>query len=55
MFNLVTGIALLAASLLAGALWDIVGPKWTFIAGAGFAVLTLLGLAPMRAQLGRTR
>jgi MFS family permease len=39
--NLVTGIALLAASITAGALWDLVGPAGTFFAGAGFAVLTL--------------
>lgn len=51
MFNLVTGIALLAASVVAGALWDAVGPEWTFIAGAAFAVLTVLGLIPVRRRL----
>jgi MFS family permease len=51
MFNLVTGIALLAASLVAGALWDSVGPEWTFIAGAAFALLTVLGLIPVRQRL----
>jgi MFS family permease len=51
MFNLVTGIALLAASLVAGALWDSVGPEWTFIAGAAFALLTVLGLIPVRRRL----
>lgn len=50
-FNLVSGMALLAASVLAGALWDLRGPAWTFSIGAGFALLTLL-LVPM---LGRTR
>lgn len=43
-FNLVTGVALLAASLLAGSLWTAVGPAATFIAGAGFAAFALAGL-----------
>ena len=50
-FNLVSGLALLAASVLAGALWDLHGPAWTFSIGAGFALLTLL-LVPV---LGRVR
>ena len=50
-FNLVSGLALLAASVLAGALWDLRGPAWTFSIGAGFALLTLL-LVPV---LGRVR
>jgi MFS family permease len=33
-FNLVTGLALLAASVLAGILWDRGGPELTFLAGA---------------------
>ena len=33
-FNLVTGLALLAASVLAGVLWDRGGPQLTFLAGA---------------------
>jgi MFS family permease len=45
MFNLVSGVALLAGSVLAGLLWDSFGPEATFLGGAGFAVLTLLGLA----------
>tara|TARA_R110002126_G_scaffold8906_4_gene40964 strand:- start:357 stop:1577 length:1221 start_codon:yes stop_codon:yes gene_type:complete len=53
MFNLVTGIALLAASILAGALWDITGPQGTFLAGAGFTMLTLTGLLAYRHRLGR--
>lgn len=51
MFNLVTGVALLAASLLAGALWDRFGAEWTFLAGALFALLALAGLGPLRAAL----
>lgn len=51
MFNLVTGIALLAASVIAGALWDSVGPQGTFLAGAAFSVLTIVGLYPVRQRL----
>lgn len=43
MFNLVIGLALLAASVLAGALWDMAGPQATFQAGALFALLSLIG------------
>lgn len=52
MFNLVTGIALLAASVIAGALWDSVGPQGTFLAGAAFSGLTIIGLYPLRRRLG---
>lgn len=48
MFNLVTGIALLAASVTAGALWDAVGPQGTFLAGAAFAALAVCGLLALR-------
>ncbi|PWI49841.1 MFS transporter [Rhizobium phaseoli] len=51
MFNLVTGVALLIASVIAGALWDLTGPQGTFLAGAGFAALTIMGLAAVRARL----
>jgi MFS family permease len=44
LFNLATGVLLLAASILAGALWDRLGPPATFYAGASFAGLALLGL-----------
>lgn len=44
-FNLVSGLALLIASVLAGWLWDQHGPAWTFWMGAGFSLLTLLLLA----------
>ena len=44
-FNLVVGLALLVASVLAGALWDIVGAQATFLTGAAFTVLALAGLA----------
>ena len=44
MFNLITGLSLLVASLLAGALWEAFGPQGTFLAGAGLAALTLPAL-----------
>jgi MFS family permease len=50
-FNLVTGLALLVASVLAGALWDVAGPQATFLAGAAFAILTVIGLVPLRGRL----
>lgn len=37
MFNLMTGVALLFASAVAGAFWDVVGPQGTFLVGAAFA------------------
>jgi MFS family permease len=53
MLNLITGLALLVASVIAGALWDVVGSQGTFLAGAVFTVLTLAGLLPLRGRLGR--
>lgn len=43
-FNLVTGLALLAASITAGVLWDAFGPPATFLMGAAFAAVALAGL-----------
>jgi MFS family permease len=43
-FNLVSGLALLLASVIAGVLWQSVGPQWTFVAGASFAALSCAGL-----------
>ncbi len=55
-FNLVSGGALLLASVIAGALWNTVGAAATFLAGAVFAALTLLGLLAYRtAPAGRVR
>jgi predicted MFS family arabinose efflux permease len=42
MFNLVSGIALLAASVVAGVLWERVGAAATFYAGAAFSVLAAI-------------
>lgn len=44
-FNLVSGITMLLASVLAGLLWDRLGASFTFFAGAGFCVAALAGLA----------
>jgi MFS family permease len=41
-FNLFSAIALLLASVIAGALWDNFGAQATFLAGAGFSALSLL-------------
>ncbi|MFJ4065989.1 MFS transporter [Pseudomonas sp. NPDC089996] len=48
LFNLLTGVALLVASVVAGLLWDGAGFQATFLVGAGFAGATLLGLALLR-------
>jgi MFS family permease len=40
-FNLVSGVAMLIASVLAGLLWDELGAATTFYAGAVFSVLAL--------------
>jgi MFS family permease len=44
-FNLAGGIAMLVASVLAGLLWDQLGPGVTFCAGAVFSLAALLMLA----------
>ena len=53
-FNLVSGVAMLVASALAGLLWDDLGAGATFIAGALFAALALGGLW-IRPQPGQSR
>ncbi len=50
-FHLVSGGALLAASVIAGILWSALGASFTFYAGAAFTALALVGLllaAPAR-------
>ncbi len=49
-FHLVTGIALLVASVIAGLLWDSAGPAATFFGGA---VFTAMGLAGAMMLVGR--
>lgn len=51
MFNLVTGVAMLAASVIAGGLWDMVGPQGTFLAGALFTGAALAALPILRRRL----
>ena len=41
-FNLASGVAMLVASALAGALWQFAGPAATFVAGALLAALSFL-------------
>src|SRR5215813_15379021 len=53
-FNLVTGIATLAASVIAGVLWDAVGPQVTFLAGAIFAALALAVMPVVRRSIDTT-
>jgi MFS family permease len=43
-FHLVSGVAMLVASAVAGLLWDRLGASATFYAGAGFSALTVVGL-----------
>ncbi|MGV7213620.1 MFS transporter [Bradyrhizobium sp. UFLA05-112] len=52
-FNLFTGLATLAASILAGALWDAYGPAGTFLAGLGFALISLAGLLAIGKSFAR--
>lgn len=44
-FNLMSGIAMLVASGVAGLLWDKLGASFTFCAGAAFCVIAIAGLA----------
>jgi MFS family permease len=48
LFNLVSGLAMLVSSVLAGLLWDTLGAPATFVAGAVFCALTLAALALRR-------
>jgi MFS family permease len=47
-FNLVSGVALLLASVIAGTLWSAIGAAATFLAGAGFAAVAAIGLLTLR-------
>jgi len=53
-FNLVSGVALLLASVIAGALWSMFGASATFIAGASFAALAAMGLLLYRSNVRTT-
>jgi len=52
-FNLVSGIAMLIASALAGYIWDAWGAEYTFYAGAVFSAMALVALL-MRVQFDIT-
>jgi MFS family permease len=54
-FNLVSGVAMLLASGLAGLIWDRLGASFTFVAGIIFclAALLLIAVAPRAAALAR--
>jgi MFS family permease len=43
-FNLVSGLAQLVASIVAGGLWELIGPDGTFLAGAAFTAIALMVL-----------
>lgn len=49
-FNLTSGLALLAASVVAGLLWDAYGARATFVAGACFSAAALLLVGLRRAE-----
>ena len=53
-FNLVGGLAMLVASVLAGLLWDQLGASYTFIAGATFSALALAAIAIGKIRRART-
>ena len=54
LFNLATGATMLAASVLAGVLWSACGASVTFLTGAGFAIVALLGVLLLLRE-GRAR
>ena len=47
-FHLVSGVAMLLASLIAGVLWSAYGASATFVAGAGLAATASVGLVTLR-------
>ncbi|KLU23701.1 MFS transporter [Caballeronia mineralivorans PML1(12)] len=53
-FNLMSGVAMLITSVVAGELWDRMGAAATFYAGAGFCLLTLCVLAIGRGVQGKS-
>jgi MFS family permease len=42
LFNLLSGLVLLVASVIAGSVWDILGSRATFLIGGGFALITII-------------
>ncbi len=54
-FNLISGMAMLVASVVAGLLWDRLGAPATFYAGAVFSVVALIVLALSRLRSAALR
>ena len=54
-FNLVSGVALLIASLVAGLLWDSLGAPATFLTGAAFSAAALVLLVKRGGNLHAAR
>ena len=52
LFGLVTGLAALIASVLAGVLWDQIGAGATFLAGAAFAAIALIAFLLVKQDPG---
>jgi MFS family permease len=55
LFNLASGLALLAASSVAGVLWSSHGAEATFLAGAVFAGIAAIYLIVTLTRKGRPR
>jgi MFS family permease len=51
-FNAASGVAMLLASVIAGALWDGYGPQVTFLASAGLTGVALAGLLLLQPRSG---
>lgn len=54
LFNLVSGVALLLASVVAGSLWSALGPSATFLAGAAIAAVATVGVLAAVPTSGRS-
>jgi MFS family permease len=52
-FNLLTGLSTLLASITAGSLWDSYGPAASFLAGAAFTAMSVIGLLAIRGPIGQ--
>ncbi|MEF2148221.1 hypothetical protein [Aquilutibacter rugosus] len=49
-FSLISGLALLVASTVAGLMWDRIGSPATFATGAALSLVTLLAVAMLPSQ-----
>jgi len=55
LFNLFSGVAVLAASLIAGMLWGRFGPPATFLCGAALSALTAIVFILVKGRIGFAR